>query len=237
MSVLQNVRLNDFMNQIKVKNLEFPSVLTMNKWCWEQNSVEDLLDKLNLNSVNVETFISSYYWWRKEQSEITKVKITPHRLSLVYKLAENINFLRCLYLKSKDSVDDSLDIIDGVISIFFNELTIISDKSEQYSEKQLFRSYWIERVLSRMETRAFSEVNQFSKEEENKAQVFQNMNRKKIVPEISSDSEIKPKLKSTEVCQSWEALYSNVNRESKIPLILVDFETTYLGLIKSIFTR
>ena len=209
----------------------------MNKCTWEHNSVENLLDKLNIESINVESFISHYYCWRKEQSDVTKVKITPHRLSLIYKLAENVNFLRCLYIKNKDWVDDSLDIIDGVISVFFNELTVVSDKSEQFSEKQLLRSYCIERVLSRMETRPFTEVKHFAKEEERKAQVFQNMNRKKIIPDVSSDIELKAK-KNSEECHSWASLYFNSKSgEEKVPIYLVDFETTYLGLLKSIFTR
>ena len=84
--------------------------------------------------------------------------MTPNRLSLVYKIAENINFLRCLYLKNDESLDENLDIVDGVLAVFLNELTVIGDKSVAFSDKQLLRSYCIERVLSRMEVRPFFEA-------------------------------------------------------------------------------
>lgn len=84
--------------------------------------------------------------------------MSPNRLSLVYKVAENINFLRCLYLKNSDNLDENLDIVDGVVAIFFNELTAINDRSVSYSDKQLIRSYCIERVMSRMESKPFYEL-------------------------------------------------------------------------------
>jgi hypothetical protein len=158
MNALQNLKLNNFKHQTKVKSLEFPNVISHNKCACDESINEELLMKLSLRSVNTEGLISSYYCWRKEQADWTKVKITPNRLSLVYKIAENVNFLRSLYLKNDDKLDDSLDIVDGVTAIFFNELTIINDKSVSYSEKQLLRSYCVERVMSRMEIRPFYEL-------------------------------------------------------------------------------
>jgi len=158
MNAMQNMRFNDFKHQIKVKNLEFPAVIGQNKCIWDPSTSDDLLMKLNFKSVNVENLISNYYWWRKEQSDVTKINMSPNRLSLVYKVAENINFLRCLYLKNSDNLDENLDIVDGVVAIFFNELTAINDRSVSYSDKQLIRSYCIERVMSRMESKPFYEL-------------------------------------------------------------------------------
>ena len=166
MNVLQNFRMNDIQYQYKVKSLEFPEVFNQNKWtCIDQD--EDLLDKLESDSVSVQELISTYYCKRSIPShkndknsseEKTRVKISPNRLSIIYKIAENVNFLRSLYIKNEDSLAEELDIIDGVIAIFFNELTAISDKTINYNDKQLLRSYCIERVMSRMEIRPFFEL-------------------------------------------------------------------------------
>lgn len=166
MSASQNFMLNSYSYQAKTRRLDFPSVIKDNKCKCLKEDFDDLLIRLNLKSVNVETLVSSYYVWRKELADssisafakhdsgkIVATKITPHRLSQIYKVAESINFMRSLYLKSEDSLEDSIDIVDGVLSIFLYEISVINDtlvtkattsqsnKVELPSDQQLIRSY------------------------------------------------------------------------------------------------
>ena len=80
-----------------------------------------------MKSVNIESLMSSYYSWRKEQAELTHINISPHRLSQIFKVAESINFTRNLYLKSEDSTASKIDLIDCVLSIFLFEITAVND--------------------------------------------------------------------------------------------------------------
>jgi hypothetical protein len=244
MNTLQNFRLSDSSYQQRVNSLDLQSILKSNKCNCATNDILDNFKDLNLSEVNVESLISHYYCWRKEQSEVTKVKMTPNRLSVVYKVAENVNFLRELYLKNENNLENSLgsgsslNIVDGVIAIFLNELTCINDRSVGFSDKQLVRSFCIERVFSRMEVRPLFEQPSNDREIERKGQVFQNMNLL-----LSSRFNCKVKVKAdidsenVEKCQSWENLNFKLGKEKKVPLQLVDFATTYVGMIKSIFTR
>lgn len=164
MNTLQNLRLNDLKYQIKVKQMELSDVISQNKCICSDPNDEDLFERLASNSVNVQELISQYYCKRSTKlidnktEEQSRVKISPNRLSMIYKIAENVNFLRSLYIKNNDAYDKDLDIIDGLIAIFFNELTVINDKSTKYNDKQLLRSFCVERVLSRMEVRPFYEL-------------------------------------------------------------------------------
>lgn len=99
MNTLQNLRLNDHTYQAKVNSTDLQSILKANKCnCSSEDILDNLMD-LDCPELSVESLISHYYCWRKEQSEVTNVKMTPNRLSIVYKVAENVNFLRELYLK------------------------------------------------------------------------------------------------------------------------------------------
>ncbi|CAI2383989.1 unnamed protein product [Moneuplotes crassus] len=245
MNTLQNLKLNDLRHQTKVKNLEFPDIINQNKCVCPFDQVDDLFDDLAENPLSVQDLISQYYCKRStflrqnkndKNEEQTSIKITPNRLSTIYKLAETVNFLRSLYIKNQSSSDENLDLIDGIIAIFFNELTALSDKTIRYSDKQLLRSYCVERVLSRMEARPFFELidDEESEETPQRGQIFKNLNKKHIQASYEEPNiAVKEKDK---ICIGCQNLYYQSKEDGKIPLLLADFPTTYIGLIKAIFS-
>ena len=87
---------------------------------------------------------------------------------------------------------------------------------------------------SQLQTQNINMIEQYNQEIERKGQVFQNMNKKRVeLDESSCEEEYKKRRKKWVSC---EAL-STSERNKKAPYFLVDFPTTYLGMMKSIFTR
>lgn len=228
MNTLQNFRLNDQRHQSKVKALEFPDIVSHNKWTCPADKQNDLLEDIQEAPLKTQDLISHYYCKRStflrknhKKEEQASVRISPNRLSTIYKLAETINFLRTLYIKPQDSSDEDLDLIDGILAIFFNELTALSDKSIRFSDKQLLRSYCIERVLSRMEVRPFHELGKCPSP--TKSGLIHNLGKKHIPADFDCVTS-----------QKWTSC-DNCTGEGEVPLLVADFPATYIGLIKSIF--
>lgn len=88
-----------------------------------------------------------------------------------------------------------------------------------------------------MEVRPLLEQPANDDEIQRKGQVFQNMNL------LSSRFNCKVKVKAdtdasnVEKCHSCENLNFKLGKDKQVPFQLVDFSTTYVGMVKSIFSR
>jgi hypothetical protein len=119
---------------------------------------KDILPKSNQSPSNFilthgEKLIGEYYTSRREAEAVKQPgRINLTKLSTLFKIAENLNFLRHVFLKHEDTEPSkSLDLVDAMMSIFLLEITESVRMSEYEQEGQLLLALGIERMMSRVE--------------------------------------------------------------------------------------